>query len=135
MMALIQSHSDTIMALGALGALMFCQLLVADVVGLRAKHTPGDTVTTDHELLLFRAVRTVANTNESIAIFLVALAFCVLSGASAQTTAYAAWTFVVARALYALCYYLNIQTLRSIMFGLSLLGTAALLITGLMAIA
>ena len=129
-MDLAQTYSITITALGALAVLMFCQLLIADVIGLRAKHIPGSQVPADHKNLLFRASRTVANTNEGIAIFLLAVIFCMLSGASASATAYAAWVFVGGRFFYALCYYFNLQLLRSTVFGISLVALAALLIIG-----
>ncbi|QFU75155.1 MAPEG family protein [Halioglobus maricola] len=129
-MDLAHTYSMAISALGALAILMFCQLLVADVVGLRSRHIPGSAVPADHENPLFRASRTVANTNESIAIFILAILFCMLCGAPASATAYAAWAFVVARCLYAVCYYLNLQILRSVMFGISLLALTALLVLG-----
>jgi uncharacterized MAPEG superfamily protein len=109
---------------------MFCQLLIADVIGIRSKHVPGSQVPSDHGNTLFRASRTVANTNESIAVFILAVLFCVLSGASASATGYAAWTFVIARFLYAVCYYANWQVPRSVMFGVSVLAIAALIILG-----
>jgi uncharacterized MAPEG superfamily protein len=109
---------------------MFFQLLVADLIGLRTKHVPGSQVPSDHSNPLFRASRTVANTNESIAIFILAVLFCMLSGASASATGYSAWAFVIARLLYAACYYLNWQLPRSAMFGVSLVALVALLITG-----
>lgn len=72
-MDLTQTYSMTIAALGSVAVLMLCQLLIADVVGLRTKHVPGSQVPTDHDNLLFRASRVVANTNESIAIFILAV--------------------------------------------------------------
>lgn len=132
-MNLAHAYSATVFALGALAALMFIQLLLADVIGLRSSHVPGSQVPTDHDSLLFRASRTVANSNESIAIFILAVSFCLLSGASAGATAYSSWAFFVARFLYAVCYYLNLKLLRSTAFGLSLVGLLALLITGMSA--
>ena len=129
-MDIAQSYALTVTALGALAVLMFCQVLIADVLGLRAKHLPGSPVAADHDNSLFRAVRAVANTNESIAVFILAVLFCMLSGAAASTTGYAAWAFVIARFLYAVCYYMNIQLLRSVMFGVSLLAVAVLLVVG-----
>ncbi|MEM6605819.1 MAG: MAPEG family protein [Pseudomonadota bacterium] len=129
-MELIETYTTTIAALGSLAALMFGQLLIADVVGLRSKHIPGSQVPSDHGNPLFRASRTVANTNESIAIFILATAFCLLSGSSPSATGYSAWAFVIARFSYAVCYYLNWQLPRSAMFGLSLAALAALLVNG-----
>ena len=132
-MELAHTYSATIAAMGALAALMFIQLLVADVIGLRSGHMPGAQVQSDHDSLLFRVTRTVGNTNESIAIFVLAVLFCMLGGASVSTTAYAAWGFVVMRFLYAVCYYANWQLPRSMMFGMSLLALAILIGAGVAA--
>ena len=129
-MEIAQTYSMTVLALGVLAVVMFCQLLLADVIGLRSGHMPGALAPADHDNLLFRATRTVANTNESIAIFILAILFCTMSGAPAAATAYAAWSFVIARILYAVCYYSNLKLLRSSVFGISLLAIAALLVIG-----
>jgi uncharacterized MAPEG superfamily protein len=129
-MDIAQTYEYTTFALGAMALLMLLQLLVADVAGMKSKHTPGASINTDHSNFLFRASRTVANTNESIAVFVLATTFCILSNASPTYTAYAAWGFIAARALYALFYYLNLQILRSVIFGVSLLSLAALLVIG-----
>ena len=129
-MDFIQTYSSVITAMGALSLLMLSQVLVADVLGLRAKHLPGSQVPADHSNPLFRATRTVANTNESITVFVLAILFCIFSGASVSLTTYAAWTFVAARLLYAICYYSNLQRLRSTMFGVSLLALIGLIVIG-----
>ena len=129
-MEIVQAYSSVVAAMGALALLMLAQVLVVDVLGMRAKHVPGSQVPVDHGNPHFRAARTVANTNESIAVFIVAVLFCMFSGASASLTTYAAWTFVVARALFAVCYYSNLQLLRSTMFGVSLLALTGLIVIG-----
>ncbi|PLW87838.1 MAPEG family protein [Halioglobus japonicus] len=129
-MEISAAYVSTIHALGVLGAVMLCQLLLADIIGIRRGHVPGALAPADHDDLLFRASRTVANINESIAIFIVAVGFCVASGASPSATAYAAWGFVGARVLYAVCYYANLKLPRSAVFALSLVAIAALLIIG-----
>lgn len=40
------------------------------------------------------------------------------------------WLYVAARLAYMLCYYFNLRKLRSISFGVSLVGIIGLLITG-----
>lgn len=127
---LLADYQSTIYALGALSSLMFVQLLVADFAGLKAGHTPGSSVTADHDNFLFRAARTVANINESIAIFLLAVLFCLLIGASPEATSGFCWLYVGARAAYLCCYYLDIKLFRSISFAVSLLGIAGLLFVG-----
>ena len=126
----MQIYELTIYAIGALALLLLFQLLVADVVGILSKHTPGSTIAGGHSDLLFRVSRTVANSNESIAIFVLAALFCILSGASPTYTAYGAWGFVLSRVLYAIFYYSNLQILRSTIFGISLLCLLGLLLTG-----
>lgn len=129
-MELIQPFYHTIVALGTLAVLMLIQVLIADAIGITRKHTPGAPVPADHSDLLFRAGRVVANTNETVVIFVLATLFCILSQASPQYTAYAAWLYVGARILYALCYYLNLQLLRSLIFAIALLAVAGLSLVG-----
>ena len=123
--------SASIAGLGVLAALMLVQVIVADVVGILRRHTPGTPVNPEHADALFRVTRTVANTNETIAIFICALAFCILTDASIEYTAYATWIYVGSRMVYAACYYANQQLMRSVSFGVSLLALAAMLIIGL----
>ena len=125
-----QNYELTVLSLGAFGLLLLIQLIVSDVVGIRARHVPGTPVPPDHRSLLFRATRAVGNTNESLGIYLALLLFCLLSGASASTVAYLSWGYVATRAAYTGCYYLNLQTLRSVCFGLSVLLLVALLLVG-----
>lgn len=132
-MEIVNLYSSTVAALGVLGGLMLTQFLIADFTGIKRKHVPGETAVANHDDFLFRATRVVANTNESIGMFLVLLAFCVFSSVSPSTTSLAAWTFVGIRFVYALCYYLDIRVLRSIVFGLSLLVLLALLVAGTLA--
>ena len=129
---IFSTYAATVYALGAAAALMIVQLLVADLTGILRKHVPGTTVPNDHSDFLFRVVRTVSNTNESIAIFICAILFCILSSASPSYTAYGAWTFLVARVLYAICYYANLQTFRSICFGVVALSLVALIFVGIL---
>ena len=130
MLELVESYSGAALALGAMAVVMLVQVLIADVVGIRRRHLPGSPVAADHADALFRVTRTVANTNESIAIFLAALLFCMLNGADPGHTTYGAWAFVASRIAYAACYYANVQLLRSVCFGLSLLSLLAILIIG-----
>ena len=127
----IEPYAGAISTLAALGALMIVQLLVADITGIRRRHVPGTPVTPNHADAHFRVTRTVENTNESIAIFIVLLLFCVLTGASPFWTTWSAWAYVICRVVYAVCYYGNLPTFRSISFGLSLIALLTLLVTGL----
>lgn len=129
---LLQTYSSSIATLAVIAGTMLVQLVVADATGILRKHVPGTKVSDDHNDLLFRVSRTVANTNESIAIFVCALLFCILSGASPEFTAYAAWAYVCSRIAYAFAYYSDLRLLRSICFGLSALALFALLLIGVL---
>jgi uncharacterized MAPEG superfamily protein len=125
-MDVFEAYQSAVAALGAAVLLMFVQLIAADVIGIKNKHIPGSTIPSNHNLLLFRASRVVANTNESIGIFVLAFLFSVMSGAAAHIVAYSAWGFVFARLIYAVFYYLNLKILRSISFVFILLSVAVL---------
>ena len=127
-MEIAQTYEYTIYAMISMALLMFFQVIVADVVGIRTKHTPGAAVQSDHNDLLFRVDRTVSNTNESIAIFILAIIICILSNAPANYTCYAAWAFVISRSVYTVFYYVNLKALRSVMFAVSMLSLASLLV-------
>ena len=128
----IEPYAGAISTLAALAALMIAQLLIADVTGIRRRHVPGTPVTPDHADALFRVSRTVANMNESVAIFVVLLLYCIFAGASPAWTAWSAWAYAICRLLYAVCYYANLPTYRSISFGLSLIALITMLVVGLM---
>lgn len=117
-------------ACGALAAFLLIQILIADIIGITSKHVPGTPVEASHGNLLFRVSHTVANANESIAVFVLIVLFCVFSGADATSTGSLAWAYVASRVVYALCYYFNQKTLRSVCFGISLLLLLGMLIVG-----
>lgn len=129
---ILVTYKITIYSLAGLAALAIIQLLVADVIGIISKHVPGTPIVPDHSDRHFRASRAVANLNESVAVFILLVIFCIFSGASPAYTAIGAWGYVTARTVYAALYYLNLQTLRSITFGLSLVFLLSLLMTGLL---
>lgn len=123
-------YESTILSLGVLASLMLVQFLIADVVGIRSKHIPGTAVPSDHNLILFRATRMVANTNETIGIFIIAVLFCIYSNANPAHLAYACWTFVAARTVYIVCYLGDLRILRSCVFVVCLLSLIAILVIG-----
>lgn len=126
-------YSSTVSSLGAAAALLLTQLVVLDVAGIRAKHPPGTPITTGPEDFLFRASRAHANTNESIAAFVLLALFGIFSGANWSWLGAAAWTWVLARAAHMIFYYANIPLARSAAFGISMLALVAMLICGLAA--
>ena len=78
----VLAYATTIWMLGVMDILMLVQLLVVDVAGIRVGHVPGSAVTGDHGQFFFRAARAHANTNESVAIFILAALFGILLQAS-----------------------------------------------------
>jgi uncharacterized MAPEG superfamily protein len=109
-------------ALGAAGGLLVLQLLVADIAGIKAGHTPGMPIAADHNSFLFRATRALANMNESIAIFIIFAVVGMLSGADPVWLGRWALVYVAARSAYMLCYWFNIKTMRSVCFAAAFVG-------------
>lgn len=127
---ILNFYSLTIHAWGALALLLLVQLIIADVIGIRSRHVPGTAPDQNHGNPLFRASRVVANTNESLGLYIVLALFCIFNGADVTYTGYLSWAYVIGRAIYALCYYINQPTLRSVSFGITLLVLTAMLIVG-----
>ncbi|NOX49784.1 MAG: MAPEG family protein [Gammaproteobacteria bacterium] len=132
-MDLMASYSGSMFGLGVFGILYLVQLLIADVAGLRAKHTPGSAVTGGHSDFLFRSHRAHANTTESIGAFILLALFAILTGGDPLWTALTIWSYVGLRALHTVFYYLNFQTMRSVVFGLGLLALLTLFGIGIVA--
>lgn len=132
-MYFFENYSVLISAMGALALIQIIQLVVADVIGILSKHTPGAVVEANHDNILFRASRVFANTNETISVFILASVFSMFVNASPEVTGTAAWSYVIARVLYAFCYYANLKTMRSIIFGFSLLALVVLFLSGVYA--
>jgi uncharacterized MAPEG superfamily protein len=124
-------YSPTIWALGATGGLLLAQLVVADVTGIRAGHVPGTPVASDPGSFLFRAVRAHANTNESVAVFILLTMFGILAMVSPLTLNVLSWVYVAARVAHMAFYYAGIALLRSVAFGISLLALLGMLVLGL----
>lgn len=123
----------TLLALGLTAMLMIVQLLIADVLAIVKKHPPGFPVENNHANLLFRANRTHLNINESIAIFILSIAFAIAMNANSNVVNGAALSYFVARALYTLCYYLNLKLMRSALFAISLVALIVINIAGFIA--
>lgn len=71
----------TILALALAGFLLLLQRIVADVAAIRAGHKPGHPIPADSGSFVFRSSRAHANTNESIAAFLLFAVAGMLGGA------------------------------------------------------
>lgn len=126
-------YIPTVISLGATAGLLLVQLLVADIVGIKARHRPGTPIEADHRNFFFRATRAYANTNESIAAFILLTLFGILSAASPSWLNTLSWIYVGARLAHMLCYYLNLQLLRSAVFAVGLLALFGMLVVGVKA--
>lgn len=130
----VTEYTSPVVALGAMGLLMVIQVSVADFASMRARKVPGAPVEADHGSFLFRATRALANTNESVAIFLLLVLYGVLIGAAAQPLAVAAWVYVAGRVGHMLTYYANLGVARSLCFAVSMLALLALAVIGVLAL-
>ena len=129
----IAPYAATVYAIGATGGLLLIQILVADFAGIRARHEPGTPIAADHGDFLFRASRAHANTNESIAVFLLLALFGIFAAAPTSWLGALAWGYVAGRAGHMLCYYLDLRLARSLSFGVSLLALLGMLGVGIAA--
>lgn len=131
----IVAYHLTGLAMGAAGGLLFLQLLVADVAGMKASRIPGAPIEPDHDSFLFRASRALGNMNESVSIFIIFTLVGILSTADPIWLGRLAWLYIVARAAYMLCYWFNIKLMRSVFFAISflaLLGLGVVMAGGLL---
>ena len=125
-MEALSAYHSTGLAMAAAGILLFVQLLVADIAGMKVPHIPGAPIEPNHDNFIFRAHRALGNMNESVSIFIIFALVGILSGGEAIWLARAAWVYIGARTAYMICYWFNIKLARSAFFGLSLLSLLAL---------
>ena len=118
--------------MGLAGFTFFFQLVLVDIIGIKVKHTPGYPIKPEHDDILFRSSRALANSNESVAIFILFVGFAILSSANPDWLNQSAILYLVGRVGHMLFYYSNSKLLRSISFGVSLLGLAAIFFVGLL---
>ncbi len=132
-MDVLEPYRVTVFVLGLTGILFWLQLAVADIAGIRAKHTPGFTVEQDHDSFLFRANRAIANSNESAVVFALLTAFALLSSANAAWLNGLTVAYLSGRVGHMLFYYANLKLLRSAAFAVSFLGLLGIFCVGLSA--
>jgi len=132
MQAWLMPYAPTVLALGAAGALFLVQLLVLDFAAIAARHRPGTPVEPDPGKFLFRAYRSHANTNESIAAFILLALFGIFSAASPVWLNGLAWLYVAARAAHMLCYYADVRRARSASFAISVAALLGILVADLL---
>jgi len=129
-MAWTESYDLTLLALGLMGLILFVQMLVVDIAGMKARHVPGYPIEPDHRSFLFRTARAHANSNESIAVFILLALFGMFSGASPGWLGNMAMLTVAGRLGHMLSYYAGLGVARSIAFGVVILGLAGMLVVG-----
>jgi uncharacterized MAPEG superfamily protein len=117
-MEFFEPYKITILVIGLAGLILFLQLIVVDVMGIKARHTPGHAIPADHSDFFFRASRTLSNTNESVAI--------------PQWLNISAVVYLVGRIAHMLFYYSNLKLCRSISFAVSLIGLLAMFVLGML---
>lgn len=132
-MEYLASYSITILTMAGVGFILLLQLIILDVVGIKAKHTPGHAIEPNHNDFIFRASRAHANTNESIAIYILFAIFGILSSANPLWLNVFSGTYLLGRTGHMLCYYAGISLARSICFGISIAGLLGMLGIGLLA--
>src|SRR5690349_7563533 len=130
--ALLPYHS-TLIALLALSALIFVQVLVADLASIGAKHVPGMPVTSGHGVFHFRAVRAIGNTNETLGLTLLLAPLAIVLAAHPGWTNGLMWAYVAGRDGHMTFYYAKIGLVRSTFFGVSLAAQLGLLIACIVA--
>lgn len=121
-MAWVDLYSSTILAVGLMGLTLLLQMIVVGVAGMKAKHRPGYPIEPDHQSFLFRATRAQANSNESIAIFILLVLFGMLSSANPSYLGNLALLTVVGRIAHMLFYYIGVGLARSMAFAVTLFG-------------
>jgi uncharacterized MAPEG superfamily protein len=129
------AYHGLVAAYAAVATLVLVQVLVSDAALVRAGHVPGTPVTGAHESFLFRATRAHANTNENLALFILASLAAMLAGASPRWCAILAWGFAASRLAHMTAYYADLRMLRSAAFGAGLLCTVGLLTLAIVALA
>lgn len=129
-MELIAAYKTSVLVLGLTGLTFFIQLLVADLVSIKQKHVPGTLVEQSHSKLLFRVSRAFANSNETVGILLLFLAFAVLSAATPVWVNGFAVVYLVGRWGHMASYYADLKLLRSISFTISAIALFGLFAVG-----
>lgn len=132
-MEYLQPYHWTILVLGLISSLLFIQLLVADLTILFSPHSPGYPVKADYTSWIFRASRVHANTNESIAIFILFAAFGMLTQADPYWLNLSSLMYFAGRVGHMVTYYLDWRPARVGTFVVSLLGLGGMFFVGLFA--
>ena len=131
---LLQPYALSIWCFLFIGGLLLVQLLIADVVGLTRGHVPGTAVAAAHESFHFRATRSHANTNESIASYILLGLAGMAVGADPQWLNGLSAAYCVSRVGHMVCYLAGWSIARSVSFVFSLLALFGMFAAGLTAV-
>lgn len=126
-MDIFANYQTTVWVFGLTAALFLVQFIIYDIAALKAKHTPGHQVKEDHGIFLFRAHRAMANSNETLALFILNSLFAILSQANADWVNACAIGYLAGRVGHMVFYYLNLSILRSLAFVVSFLAMLVML--------
>ncbi|MFB2802636.1 MAPEG family protein [Shewanella seohaensis] len=130
-MEFLEQYNISILVVGLTGLIFLVQLLIADVVSIKEGHTPGTIVEQSHDKFLFRSSRVFANSNETVGIFILFLMFAFLSSSNSSWVNTSAVVYFIGRLGHMAFYYANFKTLRSVAFGVCLLGLISIFVSGL----
>lgn len=133
MESILSSYSPTVVALGVTSGLCLLQLLVFDATAILSRHQPGMPIEPDPSRFIFRASRAFANTNETLAVFLLLVLFGLFSGAAAGAFNLFSWVYVAGRTAHMVLYWADLRVMRSAAFVVSMIGLVGLFVTGLLA--
>ncbi|MBQ4880616.1 MAPEG family protein [Pseudoalteromonas luteoviolacea] len=130
-MELFEQYQISILVIGLSGLMFLVQLLVADVVSIKKGQIPGTIVEQSHDNFLFRSSRAIANSNETVGIFILFLMFAFLSSSNSSWVNISAMVYFVGRLGHMVFYYANLKVLRSVAFGVALIGLVSIFLSGL----
>ncbi|SDU31604.1 MAPEG family protein [Halopseudomonas salegens] len=131
-MEIIEPYKVTVFVLGFAGFLFWVQLAIMDLVGIRAKHTPGFLIEQDHDSFIFRSHRVLANSNESAAMLILFALFGIFSSANPAWLNGCALAYLAGRFGHMMFYYNNLKVARSVAFAISFCALLGMFIVGLL---
>ncbi|MEE4302396.1 MAG: MAPEG family protein [Pseudomonadales bacterium] len=128
MIALVHLYPGTVFAWLLVAVLLLLQVLVADVVSVRRKHTPGAPIDGGHDDFLWRADRAHRNTNETLGAFVLLTLAAVAVEAHPVAVNGLALVYAAGRAAHMACYWADLRVPRSVSWVVALLALVGLAI-------
>lgn len=131
-MEILEPYKITVLVLGLSGLVFLVQLAIADIVAIKARHTPGFTVEQNHDSFLFRCHRALANSNESASILILVSLFSMFSSANAAWLNGFAVVYLLGRVGHMVFYYCNLKALRSLAFAILFIALLGMFAVGVL---